>query len=460
MNSLSTRLSSVIPIVAFLAAGWLLPGTDVRENPGFPFQDQAGFQSGPREGSLTLEACVRIALDENPSLQAAREGAASAREGAGMAKASYYPSLSLDAGYRRWESHAFLPSSLTGMGIRPVIGPIDDWSAGLKAGYVLFDSGERAARMRSALALRDLAEEEAERIRQDIALAVHQAFYNLLAAREAESVARKNLERAESHLKLAEEFYAAGAVPQADVVRARVETADGKLQLVRTSGKVGIALGRLNLAMGLPVESKIDIVPEPGEIKSPEQMNPEEILALAIDRRPEIRAVVNKKESAESSVAAAKSSFGPDVTANVAYGFRDSDFVPGDRDWAVGISVNLPLFQGFRRTHELAQARREAAKQEAEIHAVKLRIREEAWSALLSFREYYQAVKASEAVLLDAEESMRMIRERYQAGAATATDLLDAQTTLARAEYVKQEAHYSCLAAQSLLQRATGTILD
>ena len=460
MNPLSPRICLIISIFAVSAAGLAAAEPAQAQVPSSEFRAAPAGVSQAKDGPLTLAACVRIALDENPALQAAREGVASAREGVGIARSPYYPSVSLDGNYRRWETHAFLPSSLTGMGINPVVGPIDDWSAGLKAGYVLFDSGERAARLRASLSGHGLAEEEEYRIRQDIALAVHLGFFGLLSAEESLQVAQQNLDRSEDHMRLAQEFYDAGAVAQADVIRARVEVANAKLQLVRAKGATGIARGQLNLAMGLPAELRTEIDAGTQLIDTPDSIDLATALDLAVSRRAEVRAATRRMESARSSIDIAKSSFGPDVTANASYGYRDSVFIPEDKDWSVGISVNLPLFQGFKRSHDLARARHDLTTREAEIRSLTLKVREEIWSAHIRFREFYEAVQASEAVVLDARESMRVTRERYEAGVATATDLLDSQTTLARAEYVQMESRWSCFSARAALKRAMGTILE
>ncbi len=412
-----------------------------------------------KEAPLSLASCVRIALDENPALQAAREGVASARASVGMARSPYYPTVELDGSYRRWETHAFLPEGLSGMTGSPMIGPTDDWSSGLRAGYLLYDSGERAAQLRSSLSREGMAEEEEAAIRQDIALAVHQAFYSLLSVSESHLVAQQNLERANAHLDLTQEHWEAGAVPKADVIRARVEVADAKLQLVRAESAIRLARGRLNKAMGLPVELKTQINPSQENMESPEKINLTEALELAPDRRPIYRAALHRKAAAQSSIDIAKSSFGPSIKAAAGYGVRDSEFLPADRDWSVGININLPLFQGFNPTHDVSRARHELAKQEAEIRHLVLQVREEVWSAHLKFEEFYQATQASEAVVQDARESMRMTRERYEAGAATATDLIDAQTTLMRAEYVRVESRWSYFSARSAFARAAGTIL-
>ena len=428
--------------------------------PAVPAQANLIDETMMKERPLTLAACVRIALDKNPSRRAAQEGVAAARESVGMAKSPYYPTVGLDAAYRRWETHAFLPEELLSTGKSYVIGPTDDWSSGLRASYLLFDSGKRAAQLRAALSRQGLAEEEEASIRQDIAMAVHQAFYSLISTLEAQVVAEQNRTRAEDHLRLTKDRWEAGAVPKADVIRAQVEVADAKLQLVRTDSAISLARGSLNTAMGLPVEIKVALDVENRNMDSPDTIDAAGALNQAVERRPELKAALHRIEASRNSIDVAKSAFGPTITANAGYGYRDSEFLPEDTDWSVGIGVALPLFEGFKRSHDVSRAKHELAKEEAEIRHLVLKVREDVWVAQTKLKESHEATQASEAVVSDAKESMRMTRERYEAGAATATDLLDAQTTLARAEYVLVEARWSYFSARAALDRAMGTILD
>jgi len=83
-------------------------------------------------------------------------------------------------------------------------------SSGLYARYLIFDSGKRTAQLRAALSRQGLSEEEEAGIRQDIVMAVHQAFYSLLSTLEAHTVAEQNKMRADDHLKLTSAFWKAG----------------------------------------------------------------------------------------------------------------------------------------------------------------------------------------------------------------------------------------------------------
>ncbi|HBA55811.1 MAG TPA: hypothetical protein DCZ04_15520, partial [Syntrophorhabdus aromaticivorans] len=322
------------------------------------------------------------------------------------------------------------------------------------------DSGKRAAQLRAALSRQGLAEEEEASIRQDIAMAVHQAFYSLLSTIEAQVVAEQNRTRAEDHLRLTTERWEAGAVPKADVIRTKVEVADAKLQLVRSDSAISLARGSLNTAMGLPVEMKVALDVENRNMDSPDKIDVTGALNQAVERRPELKAALFRIEASRNSIDVAKSAFGPTITANAGFGYRDSEFLPEDKDWSAGVGIALPLFEGFKRSHDVARAKHELAKEEAEIRHLVLKVREEVWVAQTKLKESHEATQASEAVVRDARESMRMTRERYEAGAATATDLLDAQTTLARAEYMLVEARWSYFSARASLDRAMGTILD
>lgn len=419
----------------------------------------AASSTAVKEKPLTLEACVRIALDKNPMIRAAREGVSAAKEAVGEAKAPYYPEIGVSAGYSRWERHAFLPKGLTQPEVPSTIGPTDDWIAGLKARYLLFDSGERRAKLRAAISEKGMAEEDAASIRQDVALDIHQSYYSFISALEARSVSEKSLARAEDHLRLARERKAAGAVPQADVVRAQARVADEKLNLVRAENLVRITKGNLNTAMGLPVEMAIEVEIRPEEIRSAVDIEVGKSLDQAIRARSEVKAALQRVKKVRSEVDGAKSAFGPKVKAEAGYGRRDEDFFPHDKDWLVGITVDLPLFTGFSRTHRLGRTKAELRKEEARVTQVIQEVRQEVWSAYSKLKEAYEGHQAAEVLVKDAQESVRLTQERYQVGAGTITDLLDAQTTLARANATRVAAEWNYHIARAAFKRAIGDLI-
>jgi outer membrane protein len=425
-----------------------------------PVISGTGLASGTeKERALTLEACVRIAFDKNPAIQAAREGVSAAQEAVGEANAPYYPELAVNAGYSRWERHAFLPNGFTKPGMPSAIGPTDDWIAGLKASYTLFDSGERRAKLRAAISGKEVAEGDWNRIRQDIALDVHQSYYGLISALEALSVAGKNLTRAEDHLRLARERKAVGAVPQADVVRAQARVADEKLALVRVENLVRITRGNLNTAMGLSADTPINTECRAEEIKQSEGIDMTRAYDQALHSRPEITMALRRVEMAQNAVDGAKSAFGPKVRVEGGYGRQDENFFPDDKDWMVGVVIEMPIFTGFSRIHRLGRTKAELLKEEAEVQRLILNIRREVWSANSKLKEAYEEIQATTVLVKDAEESVRLTRERYAAGAGTITELLDTQAALARAGGIRVEAEWNYHIAKASFDRSVGSLI-
>jgi len=413
-----------------------------------------------REKPLSLEACVRIALAENPAAAAASEGVAVAGEAVGQARAAYYPEIELHSGYRRFQNHIFLPPGLGGTLFKAptTIGPLNDWSEYVSMRYYLFDSGERRARLLEAKAKLGVARQEEARIKQDMVLNVHQAYYSCLSSIELRSVARKELVRAEDHRRLAAQRVEAGVALQTDVLRAQVEVSNLKLALLRAENIVRISRGNLNTSMGLPVETPLEVEAPSKTPVSPNGINIEEAFEQAVQRRPEVRGALLNISAAQSGVEEARSAFGPRIRAEGNVGRRDSVFWPNDKDWHIGVFVDWSLFTGFSRTHGFAKATREVSRQEAETRQLIQIVRQQVWTAHSRLLEAFEAVEATRTLVKDAAESMRETRQRYEAGTNTITDLLDSQTSLVRAEANHVQAQWDYFTSKAEFDRATGLL--
>ncbi len=419
----------------------------------------AAADSEPANRPLTLPDCIRIALKENPTGRAAAAGLQGAKEVVGEAGAPFYPEVGLQTGYRRWQTHAFLPSWVAiPPGSSTTVGPTNDWLAGLSARYTLYDFGERQARLQVAKAQQGLAQEEQAKVRQDIILSVYYGFYGLTSALEAKGVADQNLERSRDHLRLTNLRKEAGEVPKADVLRAQVEVSNAQLALVRAESLIRLARGNLNLAMGRTVEKPIAVAPSSQSPIRPEQMDLSLYLDQAAQSRPEIKAALKKIEVSQSNIQAARSAYGPRLRVEGSYGWRDNDFLPQDEDWAVGVTLEWPLFTGFARKHRLARAKADLSKEEAEAERLRLAVKQEVWNAFSRVTELYQTVETTQTLVQEALESQRLSRERYEAGAGTISDLLDAQTALARAQATQVESEWDYQISLAQFKWAAGKL--
>lgn len=412
-------------------------------------------QSAP---PLSLEECLQLGASQHPAHAAARAGVAAATEAIGEAQAPLYPQLDVTAGYHRWQRRAFLPAGLTlpGRAMPELIGPLDDWNGAFSSRVLLYDSGERRAGIDAARARRAGAEAEVTSVGADVRLNVHTAFYALAAATDVQLVAAKNLERAEAHQRLAIARHAAGAVPQADVLRTQAEVATARLQVINTASRVRVATGRLNTAMGRPADSPLAITPPPQAPTPPAAVPLAQSLQRALAHRPELAAGEKRTEAARAHVTAARATRAPKIRADAALGWRDTVLLPDTREWQAGVSIDLPIFDAGTRSRRLARTQSELTREEALLAARRLQVRDEVWSAQAEQDRAWAAIAANESSVRAHAESLRVTRERYERGSAVITDLLDNQAALARAEGSYAEARWSYFAARAAFERAVG----
>lgn len=416
-----------------------------------------GLRAESAPEALSVDDCVQIALGPHPALVAAQAGVDAAAAAVGEARAPYYPRLDLTAGYHRLQRRAYLPSGLTlPGGVAPtLIGPLDDWNGGLISRVTLLDFGARKAGLAAAEARQIGAEAQADATRADLRATVRAAYHALTTAFELQEAATKNLERAEEHRRLAGLRHEAGAVPQADVLRATAEAADARLQLISAQSRVRRLTGELNTAMGRAADTPLTVAAA-ATLAEPAPVDFAAAVEQALAHRPELRASNQRTVAAQAAVSAARAARAPRLQADASFGWRDTAWVPDTREWQAGLTIDLPIFDAGARQRGVARARAEAAREEADDSSRRLRVRQEVWSAQVELERTWAAIAANEASLRAAGESLRAVRERYEFGAAIITDLLDTQTALARAEAALAEARGQYRTAQAYFSRAIG----
>src|SRR5262245_2471404 len=297
------------------------------------------------ETPMTLEACVQVALQNNPASNYAKQSELSALEDVRIAKGKYYPDIGWSAEYRRWETHAFLPAGFLRPGL-DTIGPVNEWRADVRGQYTIFDSGQRSSELDSAKSQYAAIQEESLETRNNIIYNVHAAYYNVLAAEDELVLSKTRISRSQDHLRIASDRKEAGDVPQADVTRARVDLSSSELNAVSVEGSLRIALGNLNQAMGRTPQETLQTVHTEIAIPDPANTDVHQSLNTALQKRPEIQAAQKRVDAKRSQIGIAKSDLLPKVRAEAGYGWLDDEFVPKDQDWWVGISLDINLLDG------------------------------------------------------------------------------------------------------------------
>lgn len=420
-------------------------------NQGVPWSSGAG--ACPRQasttGPLTLAGVIERALCNNPQTRQSWTAARIQAAQVGRSRAAYLPEVTIggqaDAG-RTWPRDGSTFSQ-------------ESASAAATVSYLLFDFGARDANLDNAHQLLEAANWSHNAVLQSVFLAAIQSYYQLFAAGANVEAALEAEKASEESLKAAETRYRVGAGTPADRLQAKTAYSQARLTRTRSEGERRTAAGVLANAIGLDADAEVELAPP--RIQAPDPTTDarvRELVDYARTLRPDLAAAEAKVQAARAQVRAAQAAGKPTVSLTGSAGLSDSNSASLASSGAVGISVSIPLFTGYRNTYDIRTAEIQVEAREADRDQLRNQVSLDVWRAYQSLATERTALVNAEDLLQSALESENVARGRYRAGAGTLIDLLNAQSAAASARFQDVQARYNWHLAKAALASALGTL--
>ncbi len=398
---------------------------------------------------LTLEEAVAIALETQPQIQARLYDYAAARFRVDQALSPLLPQVTGSWTVARSQS---VTTISTGAAAATVTRDFAETSlARVSLSQLLFDFGKTLASTEAARKLAEVASEDVELQRQLIALAVKEAYTNMLFAQRLIRVNEQALERAQLNLRSAQGFFEVGTRPRSDVARAEVDVANARVDLIRARNAERLARVALNTAMGIEVDTPTQVRDNLAYV--PVRLDRLELRAEALRDRPEYRQSRLQEQAAEATVRRTFRDFFPDITVGGFYGAARSDF---SEVWELNLALTWPLFDGGNRIGRYREARATLEASRARTRALALSIAQEVEQAYLSVLEAEERIQAAQTAVASAQENFRLAQGRFDAGVGTILELTDAQLALTQAQNTEAQALADYRIAIYRLDRARG----
>jgi outer membrane protein TolC len=341
-----------------------------------------------------------------------------------------------------------------------VTGTKDNYSWAVEVKQPIFAGGGILANYEAGRLGHEIASLDETTVVQDMVQEVRVAYFNVLKAERGLDVARQSVEQLESHRSMAQDFFDVGVIPKNDLLRAEVELANGRQNLVRAENAVETAKAKFNTVLRREIDT-------PTEVEDILTLRPytktfDECQKLAMENRPEVKSYTRKVEQSQKLVKLAKSEYLPSVNvvghferygdnANVngsPYRNQDNTYVMGMATWN---------FWEWGRTKNRVDASRSRENQTTyALDNIKDQIALEAKNAWLALHEAEKQVAVTKKSIEQADENFRVSTERYKEHVGTSTDVIDAQTLLTKAktDYFNALSDYNISIAK--LERAMG----
>jgi len=129
------------------------------------------------------------------------------------------------------------------------------------------------------------------------------------------------------------------------------------------------------------------------------------------------------------------------------------------RPFTASVQVSLPIFDGFQRNLNVAQARAQRDDLRESVRAQALRVRTDVQARHLALQTAYRAIAVQGDNRDAARDQLRLAQDRYRLGSGSALEVSDAQNNVQRAEGDYVNAVYEYHKAIAALELAVGRSL-
>jgi outer membrane protein TolC len=417
---------------------------------------------------MTLRQAIDRALGQNPEIAVAHADQSAARASFRQARTALFPQLSFKEDISRGDDPVYVFGALlrqqrfTAADFAPPLNtlnrpqPIGNFATRFSGSWMAFDSFKTQRAIHGADLMHKSAASNAKAVDQRIVLNVVQAYESVLFAERETDVAQHEQETAAALLSTVADHVKAGLAVESDRMSAEVNVAARKQELIAAQGDLELAWAQLRLAMGAPDLQMTTLRPIEPHTFSQQGLDLE--LATAAKARPDLTALRDAQSAQAASVGAARSSFGPHVSA---YGNWEEDrrsFTgSGGNNWVTGVKIDIDIMPLGKRA-ELERETATKQRVDAQLSAYQQQVLLAVSQAHIHRKTAELSMETARAAMDQSAESLRILRNRYTAGLATITDLLRGEDAARESQSNYWHSVYGNASAYAKLLYATGTL--
>jgi outer membrane protein len=399
--------------------------------------ETAASPAVPAPVRLSLKEAEDLALRNNPQMSAARLNALAADQVTREARSALLPSGALYA--TAVDAHANSVISAVGLTNSTIYERV---ATGAAISQLITDFG-RTTNLLSSAKLRAHAEEKNSKATMaQIILAVDVAFFRALQSQALLKVAEQTVRARQLVVDQVEALANSQLKSTLDLSFAKVNLAEARLLLLDSQNGIDAGMAALSEVLGFPTQEKLALVEEEAPFVPP-PADVESLIARARERRPEVVALDLDYQAAEKFRRAEHDLVRPSVGALGAVGvapIRNEHL----SHWygAVGVNVEIPVFNNFLFVPRAREADLRAAAAEQRLVELRNRVSRDVRTSWLDANTAYSRLDVTRQFLDQASQALDLAETRYGLGLGSIVELSQAQLQKTQAEISNAAAGY------------------
>lgn len=378
---------------------------------------------------LSVFDCVSLAFKNSPKIKRKKYELDIAKSNLGIAKSQYFPTLGAGVGfyYERNSDGIYYDKRYR-----------DLPNVGVSVSQLIFNFGKTTAYIKMEEFNKIAAEYEFMDSLCYTLFEIKAKYYNLLQAQALLNVAKNNLEINEKFLKLAK------TKKEPDIATAELNLSEAKIKYIEAENTYNNAKYDLSNAMYIESQPSYEIKNTPTFTYNDEyaygtsqkvETKPfepfvfpfkmSEATEIAYNSSPDLQVLINTKNAMEQSLKYVKRTFLPDLTADVGYGYNNTNFTHNN-GLQVGVNLrsNVNLME-LRHSIKGADAQLQLAENEITLFKQDLY-----YEIQRAFNNVERAKKQVPTAKTEVEQSLRnlkIVEDRYKSDTLNYVALQDAR---------------------------------
>ena len=269
---------------------------------------------------------------------------------------------------------------------------------------------------------------------------VSNAYFQVFTAQEQKNTLESSYSSTEKVRNVIKSLYDNGLSKKIDLDRTNVNLTNIETNIKQSNNGITQAENALKFYMGMPIETKIQLVQEDMAV-TPHLLDD----TVNTDERTEVKVLLKNKELLEYQKKATIANYYPTVNLTANYNWQglgekfpltngSSKGVMWSDYSAIGLGINIPIFNGFATKAKVQQNQIDIDKLEIDIKDTKLGLDQAYQNAKAQIENSLATLESQKANVKLAEDVLADTKSNYQYGLATLTDLLDAENSLVQAK--------------------------
>lgn len=344
------------------------------------------------------------------------------------------------------------------------VGPVQFTNTfGLQATQLLF-SGTFLVGLQAAKTYKELYVRSLTRSKIQTSVNVTKAYYQVLVSNEQIKLLDANINQLKQQFDQTTQQNKQGFVEKIDVDRLAVQYNNLTTNRENVVRSLVLNYEVLKFQMGMPIQQEIALTDKLEDINLDQQVAQNNIDTAFYHNRVEFNLLETNLRLNQLDVKSKKAAYLPTLSANAGFAtvFQENQtkylYQHNYPNNYVGLSLNIPIYNGGQRTNQLKQSEIGVQKSLNDLQNVKNALSLEASSASITFTNSLQSLNSQKRSRELAAEVLRVSKIKYQQGVGSSIEVTQAQTDYQNADNQYIQALYNALISKVDLDKAYGRI--